>query len=113
MIRHVVMFRWNDAVDAAHVGVVGARLDALVEAIPEIRSYHHGADVGVNDGNYDYVVVGDFASLGDYLVYRDHPAHRALITELIAGRVTDRAAVQFELAEPGGAPARGARRVRG
>ena len=96
-IRHVVMFRWNDTVDEAHVGVLGARLDALPETIPEIRSYRHGADVGVNEGNYDYAVVGDFASLGDYLVYRDHPAHRALIAELIADRITDRAAVQFEL----------------
>jgi hypothetical protein len=97
VFRHVVMFRWADGVDDMHVQAVGAGLDALVDAIPQIRRYHHGPDVGVNDGNFDYVVVGDFDSVEDYLVYRDHPVHLELIRTLIAGRVSERAAVQYEI----------------
>lgn len=97
MLRHVVMFRWADGVDEAHVAAVSAGLDELPGQIPEIGVYRHGSDVGINDGNYDYVVVGDFASADDYVVYRDHPVHRAFIERHIAGRVTDRAAVQYEI----------------
>jgi hypothetical protein len=92
------MFRWNDDVDAAHVERLRAGLDVLPAAIPEIRSYRHGPDAGLAEGNFDYVVVGDFDSVADYLVYRDHDAHQQLITDLIAGRVSARAAVQYEFA---------------
>jgi hypothetical protein len=95
MFRHVVMFRWADDVDDAHVAAVDRRLGELPDAIAEIRSYRHGSDAGVNEGNFDYVVVADFDSPEDYVVYRDHPLHTAVISELIAGRVADRAAVQY------------------
>jgi hypothetical protein len=95
MFRHVVMFRWADGVDDAHVAAVARRLDELPGAIAEIRSYRHGTDAGINDGTYDYVIVADFDSVDDYLVYRDHPTHQAFISEMIAGRVAERAAVQY------------------
>lgn len=96
MIRHVVMFRWADDVDDRHVERVAAALDGLPAEIPEIARYAHGRDLGVNEGTYDYAVVGDFESAEGYVAYRDHPVHRSMIAELITGRVTDRAAVQFE-----------------
>jgi hypothetical protein len=95
VFRHVVMFRWADDVDDGHVADVGARLDRLADTIEEIRSYRHGVDAGVNDGNFDYVVVADFDSVDDYLAYRDHPAHTAFIADVIAGRIDARAAVQY------------------
>ncbi|MFP5488956.1 MAG: Dabb family protein [Acidimicrobiia bacterium] len=99
MLRHVVMFRWAEDVDDAHVAAAAAGLDDLPRQIPEIVQYRHGADAGINEGNFDYVVVGDFASAEDYVVYRDHPVHQALIQQYIAGRVADRAAVQYEIAD--------------
>ena len=36
------------------------------------------------------------ASADDYVVYRDHPLHRALISERISAHVAERAAVQFD-----------------
>ena len=95
MFRHVVMFRWAEHVDDAHVERVAAGLRELPAAIPEIRGYHHGPDAGLADTNYDYVVVGDFDDRNGYLVYRDHPVHRRLIDDLIAGNVAERAAVQY------------------
>lgn len=97
MFRHVVLFRWNDDVDETHIALVESRLDALPAAIPEIRDYRHGADAGLAEGNFDYVVVGDFDSVDDYMVYRDHAAHQALISDVLAGRISERAAVQHEL----------------
>lgn len=92
------MFSWNENVDAAHVETVAQQLDALKASIPEIVTYQHGPDAGVNVGNFDYVVVGDFANVEDYLVYRDHPDHQAFIANYIAGRLDTRSAVQYEIA---------------
>ena len=93
--HHVVMFRWTDAVDAGHIAKVAAWLDELPGAIPEIKRYQHGPDAGINTGNFDYVVVGEFADVDGYLVYRDHPFHRELIQTLIRDFISDRAATQF------------------
>lgn len=94
--RHVVMFRWNDDVPADHVEQVHAGLSALPPVIEEIRSYVHGSDIGVSDGNYDYVVVADFDDEADFQAYRVHPDHQQLIADHITGKVAERAAVQFE-----------------
>ena len=96
MFRHVVMFRWNDDVDAAHVAATGAALDALVATIPEVREYRHGPDAGLTDGNFDYVIVAEFSSIDDFIVYRDHRDHQQVIAEYIKDRVMTRAAVQYD-----------------
>jgi hypothetical protein len=46
-------------------------------------------------------VVGDFATVDDYLTYRDHPDHRALIRDLVRPIVGERASIQFELPDAG------------
>ena len=96
MFRHVVMFRWTDDVDAAHVAAVEEALAELPAGISSLRSYRFGADARVNDGNYDFVVTADFDDVDGYIAYRDHPDHLAMIDRLFKGRVAERAAVQFE-----------------
>jgi len=96
MFRHVVMFKWNDDVDAAHIEATGAALDALVATIPEVGEYRHGPDLGLTDGNYDYVIVGEYASIDDYVTYRDHPDHQQVITDYIKNQVSARSAVQYD-----------------
>ncbi len=95
MFRHVVMFKWNDGVDSTQIAALAAALDRLPTVIPEIRAYAHGPDAGINAGNFDYVLVADFATPDDYLVYRDHAEHQAFIADHIVGRVAARAALQY------------------
>ena len=95
MIRHTVMFRWTPDTTPADVAAVAEGLGGLPGAIAEIRDYRFGRDIGVNEGNFDFVVVADFADTDGYLAYRDHPLHRALIAERITPHVAERAAVQF------------------
>jgi len=96
MFRHTVMFRWTPETTAEHIAAVEAALGDLPGVIPELRAYAFGPDAGVNEGNFDFVVVADFDDVDGYLAYRDHPRHRAVVTELITDHVADRAAVQFD-----------------
>lgn len=96
-VRHVVVFTWREGVTPEQVESVAAALRRLPEVIEQIRDYRLGPDLGVNEGNADFVVVADFASLDDYLTYRDHPAHRAVVTETILPLLAARSAVQYEI----------------
>ena len=89
------MFEWIDGVDNAAIEAVADALDALVATVPEVVSYVHGPDLGVSEGNFDYVIVGDYASVENYVVYRDHPEHQRIIAEMIKPHVAKRAAVQY------------------
>ena len=95
--RHVVMFRWNDTVDDDQLAAITAALATLPGLIPEIAEYRFGADAGLNEGNFDFTVVADFASVDDYLVYRDHPDHKRVVAELIVPTIAERSAVQFDM----------------
>jgi hypothetical protein len=93
--RHVVMFEFADHVPDDYADQVRAALDALPPQISEIRSYVHGDDAGLADGNWDYVLVADFDSADDYVTYRDHPIHQQMIADTIVGNLANRSAVQF------------------
>ncbi len=91
------MFRWTpNWTDDQRVAVENA-LGELPGVVPTIRSYHFGSDIGVNEGNFDFVVVADFDDVEGFLVYRDHPQHQRVIAELIAPFIEIRNAVQYEL----------------
>ena len=98
MFRHAVMFRWTPETTSAEVAAIAEALGGLPGAIPALRAYEFGHDAGINDGNFDFVVVADFHDADDYLVYRDHPLHQAVIKARIAPHIAARAAVQFEIA---------------
>ena len=93
--RHVVMFQWSDELGDDHVGRVRDGLDALPPVIEQIRGYVHGPDLGVTEGNFDYVLVADFDTEEDFLVYRNHPVHQQFIADVITGNTANRAAVQY------------------
>ncbi|GGS96476.1 hypothetical protein GCM10010156_63310 [Planobispora rosea] len=95
MFRHVVLFTWAEDATDEQKAAVAAGLGRLPDAIPEIRAYALGSDAGVNPGNHEFALVADFDSVDDYLVYRDHPVHQAVIAEHVKPILAARAAVQF------------------
>ena len=97
MFRHVVLFTWKEGTTAEQAERVATELRTLPGAIGEIRAYQVGRDAGVNPGNYEFGVVADFDSVDDYLVYRDHPVHQAIIAEHIQPLIASRAAIQYEI----------------
>ncbi len=99
MIRHVVMFRFEDSVTEDQIVELSAALDALPSAIPAIVTYRHGRDLGLAPTNFSYTVTADFADVDGFTTYRDHPVHQQFIAEHITGHVAERTAVQFEYAD--------------
>ena len=97
MFRHVVMLRYTPEATAEQRSTVATALATLPGRIPEISAYAIGTDAGVNEGNYDLVIVADFDDVDGYLVYRDHADHQAVIREHIAPILAERAAVQHQV----------------
>jgi hypothetical protein len=97
VFRHVVMFQWQPETPAADRA---AAVDALREfgrQISELGRLSVGADAGVSPGNFDTVVVVDFASREDYVTYASDPRHLEVIATFIKPHLQVRAAVQYEL----------------
>ncbi|HSL59510.1 MAG TPA: Dabb family protein [Acidimicrobiales bacterium] len=97
MLRHVVMMRWRAGTPPEVVERLGEELAALHARTPTLLDYRYGPDVGLVDGNWDYVVVADFATDADYVAFRDDLDHREMIERAIAPHRADRAAVQLRL----------------
>ena len=96
MFRHVVMVRFTDEMTDDDKAALRAGLARLPDVISGIRTYRFGDDVGINEGNFDFVVTADFDDVQGYLAYRDHPEHQELVKGLLAPLVAKRASVQFE-----------------
>lgn len=98
MFRHVALLSWLEAATEEQKAEVTRRLRELPGIIPELRSYAVGPDAGINQGNFSYAVVADFDSPEDYAVYRDHPAHQAVLNECILPILASRVSVQYHIA---------------
>ena len=97
MLRHVVLLRFAPETSDEALDEIISALRDLPGLIPEIRGYDVGRDLGLAEGNAGIGVCADFDDAEAYAVYRDHPAHRAVIEQLILPILDDRAAVQFQL----------------
>ena len=97
MIRHVVLFTWDDAMTEEMEGQFAAELTALAQKIAGLRSYHAGPDAGIIEGNFDFAVVADFDDADSYLGYRDNAEHQDIIGRLSRPHAKSRASVQYEI----------------
>ena len=95
-VRHVVTLTFRDDTTREQLDGIVASLRALPDAIPELKSYVVGADVGRSEGNASLAIVADFDSWEGYEAYRDHPQHVAVATEMILPLLSGRGAVQHE-----------------
>ncbi len=93
-LRHVVTLTFADDATDGQVEEIVEALRLLPSQIDELRSYVVGTDAGISEGNASLASVADFDSGVGYEVYRDHPAHQAVITQLIVPVIAGRSAVQ-------------------
>ncbi len=97
MVRHVVAFRFAPGTTDEQRERVEQGLASLPARIEDIRRYAFGPDLGLAEGNFDFVVVGDFDDADAYQRYAAHEAHQALIRDVIRPVLAERVAVQYEI----------------
>jgi hypothetical protein len=97
MIRHVVLFTWDDAMTKEMEGQFAAELTALAPTMAGLRSYQAGPDAGIIEGNFDFAVVADFDDAESYLAYRDNAKHQDIIGRLSRPHTKSRASVQYQV----------------
>lgn len=96
-LRHIVTLTFTDDADDDQIHEIVEALRRLPSQIDEIDSYVVGTDAELADGNAHLGIVADFSSVEAYEVYRDHPAHQAVITQLIIPVIAGRSAVQHHI----------------
>jgi heme-degrading monooxygenase HmoA len=84
VLRHVVLFAFNETATPADIRAVEQAFAALPSQIAEIKGFEWGTDVSVEqlaDG-YTHCFLVTFASSADRDAYLVHPAHRAFVAGL-------------------------------
>lgn len=92
MIRHIVMWKFRPGTEKEQEEFLTG-LRNLQGAIPQLLK----SEVAVNvaPGNYDAVLVSEFASLEDLDAYKNDPRHKA-VSALCKSIREDRVAVDYE-----------------
>ncbi len=92
MVKHVVLFRFRDDVDAetraAAASAFKSGILALKAVIPTIRKIEVGFNINVSE-QWDICLYSEFDSLEDALAYGRHPEHvkvASALKPLLAGR---------------------------
>lgn len=95
MIQHIVFMSFQpDAMpDAAQR--IRDQLQTLPAQIPEIQRYEIGLNIVEAERNDDLVLISAFASLDDLRTYSQHPAHQAVVQEILKVATSIRA-VDYE-----------------
>ncbi len=97
MIKHIVMWRLKEEAagqtKADNARAIKTRLEALPQAIPEIRSLEVGLNTKDSERAMDVVLYSEFDSPEALAVYSRHPTHQevvAFVREIAAeSRVVD------------------------
>ncbi|HEY2224254.1 Dabb family protein [Actinomycetospora sp.] len=98
-VTHVVTFTWVEGTTPETVENIRARLQGWIdrgEGLDGLTAWHGGSDLGLAAGNAAFGVSATCVDRAAYVRYRDHPEHRAIISEHIAPHIATRSAVQFE-----------------
>lgn len=78
MIKHIVFWRviaQDDPGKAVAIEFIREQLEPLVGVIPGLRSLSVHASVAEPRGNWDAVLLSEFATVEDLQAYQVHPSH--------------------------------------
>jgi hypothetical protein len=97
MIRHVVswtLLEQDTAKKAEAASFIAAQLMSLPALIPEIITLNVASNAVDIDGNWDLVLIGDYADEAALKAYVEHPEHQKVVA-VIKPYFDRRAAVDF------------------
>lgn len=85
LLRHVVLFKFNDDASEADVNKLNESFNALADAIPVVKDFEWGINDSPEDFHQDFThcYLLTFASEEDRdSVYTPHPKHQAFVKSL-------------------------------
>ena len=98
MVRHIVMWRFKDEAEGKskkeNMEHIKARLLALKDTIPEIKSMEIGFNVNKSDAAFDMALVSVFDDIPALERYEVHPDHIA-VSQYVKKVRTDRAVTDY------------------
>ncbi|MGI5330605.1 Dabb family protein [Actinomadura nitritigenes] len=97
MLRHIIMLKWSPESTPDQRRAAEDGLRALPARIDAIRALTAGPDAGLTPGAYDCALVADFDDVDGWRAYQEHPAHRALVADVLAPIIAERAVVQLDV----------------
>lgn len=80
MIRHIVLFRFNDSASAEDRAALIDALKGLKEKIGFVKELEVGQDVGGKANSYDIALNSVFETFDDVEKYAIHPDHVEVVT---------------------------------
>jgi hypothetical protein len=83
VLRHVVLFRWNEGTEPARVDRIEAELRAMLDRLEIVRAWSLGRDAGLREGNADMALVVDLDDADAFRAYSADAGHQRLLNELI------------------------------
>lgn len=97
IIRHIALFRWKEEsrLDPAMVSQELTTIAARTAAI----KFDAGEALGLGQPSFDFAVVADFASVEDYLAYREDPGHSAYVRDVLRPAADQVSAIQLTVSQ--------------
>jgi quinol monooxygenase YgiN len=93
MIRHVVLFQFNEAATGDRVDAYERDLTDYVATLDGVRSCVIGRDAGINPNTFDMAIVAEFADEEAFRAYFDGPRHKEIQAQT-ADMIAAKAATQ-------------------
>ncbi len=93
-LRHVVLIELKPETPLTVVDEITSALRALPSQIEAIRSYEVLTDLGLAETNASIGVIATFDDEAGWRSYGPHPAHQAVVQQLIAPNAVKRIALQ-------------------
>ncbi len=95
VLHHIVVIRLKEGTSEEQAETVLAALAALPAAVPQIRSFTCGRNLGLTPNAADLAFHATFDNADDFAAYRAHPAHVAFGTEVLRPVMESVTPIQF------------------
>ena len=78
VIRHVVLFQFNEGTTVEQIDDYERSLVEYVATLDGVTGYHPGRDARINPGTFDFSIVAEFADEAAFREYFDGERHRQI-----------------------------------
>jgi hypothetical protein len=78
VIRHIVLFQFNDGTTPQQIDDYETSLREYVATLAGVRSYVIGRDANVNPGTFDFSIIAEFDDEAAFREYFDGEGHKQI-----------------------------------